>query len=362
MTRLRSMALGLLGLLAATSVIACGNSSSSGSSSTNQDGSGAKRYSAVLSNGFVGNDWRVAMQRAPEVLTKKPPLQDRVSSLKLFTTQNNDVGQQNAALQTAIQQKPDILLIDASSGTAQNGILQRACSAGITVVTFDVLATAPCAWKLSPDFSAIGRARGEWMAKTIGGEGTVFVDWGISGLPATEDQAKATMEVLDRYPRIKTYRYYGQVTPGGETSAFTQLYAAHPDVKGIVSQSYSAYAMRIMVRAGARPVPTAGWAFNISLQTCKQYRVPCVMIGNPAWMSAEALRLAIRIRDGEITGEPRLVPFPGPVFVSNDVPVDNTNLGPVSSLERAVLPGAPGGAMVPVSPPWASMTVAEALG
>ena len=363
MSKLRSMALCLLGLVAATSLVACGGSGSSGSSgSAGGKGAEKKTYSVVLSNGFVGNDWRVQMQHAPVVLTKKAPLKDSVSSMKVFTTQNNDVGQQNAALQTAIEEKPDILLIDASSATAQNGILQRACSAGITVVTFDVLATAPCAWKLSPDFRKIGAARAEWVARTIGGRGDVIVDWGISGLSATEDQGKAAMAVLAKYPGIKAYKYYSQVTPGGETSAVTQMVAAHPNIKGIVAQGYGAYALRAAVRAGTRPLPTAGWAYNISLETCQQYRAPCMFVSLPAWISAEALRLGIRVRDGEIKGSPRLINFATPVFVSNNVAFDASSLGPVSALDRAIDPNAPGGVFVPVSPPWARLSTAEAVG
>jgi ABC-type sugar transport system substrate-binding protein len=351
------MALCLLVLGGTMGLLACGDSSSGGASSGGDD-----KYSAVLSNGFVGNDWRVQMQRAAVALAEKPPLEERISSMKLFTTQNGDVAQQNAALQTAIQQKPDILLLVASSANAHNGAVERACAAGTTVVTFDVQATAPCAWKFGPDFYAVGRARGEWMAKTIGGEGEVFVDWGISGNPATEAQAKGAQDALDKFPKIETYKYYSQVTPGGETSGVTQLLAAHRDVKGIVAQAYGAYALKAVVRSGLKPIPIAGWAYNVSLQTCQQYDAPCLFVSNPAWISGEATRLAVKIRDKKLTGEPRFIRFTAPVFVSNDVPVNNTDLGPVSSIDKAIDPNAPGSVFVPITPSWANLTVAEAVG
>src|SRR2546428_9145326 len=53
------------------------------------------------------------------------------------------------------------LLVDASSPTALNASIQRACDAGVIVISFDQVVTADCAYKIDSDFSKASAWRSE---------------------------------------------------------------------------------------------------------------------------------------------------------------------------------------------------------
>ena len=70
---------------------------------------GSKPYKIVLSNNFVGNDWRQQMIRSAEVAVKKPPLAGEVE----LTVQNveNTTEAQIASLNNIIRDHPDAIVV-----------------------------------------------------------------------------------------------------------------------------------------------------------------------------------------------------------------------------------------------------------
>jgi ribose transport system substrate-binding protein len=104
----------------------------------------------------------------------KPPLAGRVE-LKVENVENTVQAQLNS-LNNIIRAKPNAILIDAGSDTALNPTIKKACDAGIVVVSFDQVVTEECAYALESDWDRIPAVLAEWMAKTLGGKGKVFVD------------------------------------------------------------------------------------------------------------------------------------------------------------------------------------------
>jgi ribose transport system substrate-binding protein len=317
-----------------------------GTSGTSSQGG---QLSAILLNPFIGNDWRPQMQKYAEKVVTKPPLNKRYSSIRIVTTQNNDPSLQAPALQSAILEKPDVIVMIAASQTATNGLIAQACARGILVVGFDTYPTAPCAWKLAPDWEAVGRSWADWLVRTVGGEGEIFVDRGVPGNAASILINKGVDSVLKRYPKIKAYTYLSKFSPGEETKAVSQLLAAHPNVKGLVT---SAYAAQDSLKKAGLHIPATGFTYPSSMDGCLKNNNPCYLVGVPPWISVEALRLAADIKAGKVTGKPRFVPFRVPLFFHRSTvkPV-TTNLGSSYVLAKE-FPNAPKGAFLPVSPPW----------
>ena len=133
-----------------------------------------KTYKIYLSNNFVGNDWRQQMLRIAETVVKKPPLLGRVD-LKIENVETTTQAQINS-LNNIIRTKPDAILVDAGSPTALNPTLEKACAAGILVISFDQVVTADCAYKVESDWNMLPAVQAEWIAEKIGGKGKVFVD------------------------------------------------------------------------------------------------------------------------------------------------------------------------------------------
>ena len=134
----------------------------SGGKTVKSGSSHARVYKFVLSNNFLGNDWRPQMERLAVLTAKQPPFRGRVS-LKVVNSQSTTEAQ-IADLNNIVASHPDVILVDAGSPTALNPTIARACAAGIKVISFDQIVTAKCAWKVGQDHSPGQRAIGQWMA------------------------------------------------------------------------------------------------------------------------------------------------------------------------------------------------------
>jgi ribose transport system substrate-binding protein len=299
------------------------------------------------------------MERSAELLAQMPPLKGRIASLRIVNTENS-ASAENAALNSAILTKPDLILFDAASAAASNQAIQAACAAGITVVSFDVLVTAPCAWKIGVPFYDEGHGFAEWMAKTIGGKGTIFMDLGTAGAKSSGDWNNGANAVFAKYPGIKVYTFYGNFSPGGEQSAVATLLTAHPNVDGILTQDYGAYSLYALAQAHHAMVPVTGYSYNESLLACLKYKVACLFHSSPTWVSGEAMRLGIDVLDGKVKGTPHFTALPAPWFRSNTVAFSQS-IGPVYTVKDSAQPSLAGGIMLPLSPAWATLKAADVM-
>lgn len=319
-----------------------------------------KAYSVILINNFMGNTWRPVMMRTAQLLGQQAPLKSRVSNIRLVVSDNN-AASENSAINSAILAKPDILLVDAANSTASNQQIAQACKAGITVVSFDVEVTAPCAWKIAVDFYHQGVGQAQYVVNAAHGKGTILLDLGMQGAQSVDDWLRGVKSVLAKYPNVKVKTYYGQFSPGGETSGVAGLIPSTPQIDGLITHDYGAYGLEALHRAGRKPVPTAGFSYNISLLTCVKYKVPCIFYSSPTWISGEALKLGIAIRDGKVTGKPHQIILKAPWFVSDHSIKFPAHGYPVLDVKKSALPKVNGGIMLPLSPPWAKLSTAAVL-
>src|ERR1700743_1738179 len=119
----------------------------------------------AFSNNYAGNSWRQAMLKSYAVVGKKAVADHVVAAADVFTTPDRAVPTQAAQVQNLILQGYDAIIINAASPTALNGAVKQACDAGITVVSFDGVVTAPCAYRVVIDYKALGAQEIEQMAK-----------------------------------------------------------------------------------------------------------------------------------------------------------------------------------------------------
>jgi ribose transport system substrate-binding protein len=349
----------LVALLVVAALAASGVASGA---KTEQRTPAAKQYSVILINNFMGNTWRPVMMQTAALLAQKPPLKSRIKSIRLVVSDNNATSE-NSAINAAILEKPDILLVDAANSTASNQEIQKACQAGITVVSFDVLVTAPCAWKIAVDFYKQGQGQAQFIANAIHGKGTILLDEGFQGVQSVNDWLNGAKSVLKKYPNIKTKTFYGQFSPGGETSGVAGLIPSTPEIDGLLTHDYGAYGLEALHKAGRKPVPTAGFSYNISLLTCLKYKTPCLDYSSPTWVSGEALRLGIDVLDGKMKGKsPKSEIILKAPWFTNDHSIKFPHGGfPVLDMKKEALPKVNGGIMLPLSPPWAKIPTNDVL-
>ncbi len=188
-----------------------------------------KPYTIYLSNNFVGNDWRQQMLRSADIAVKKPPLAGRVD-LKVEVVETTVQAQINS-LNNIIRNKPDAIVIDAGSGEALNPTIEKACKAGIVVIAFDQIVSAPCAYTMESDWGRAPRVEAEWLVKKLGGKGKILVDRGLAGAPISAQLQGGFEEVIKKYPGIEVVGYFnGDYALGPEQAGVASLLAAHPQI------------------------------------------------------------------------------------------------------------------------------------
>jgi ribose transport system substrate-binding protein len=323
-----------------------------------------KTYTIYLSNNFVGNDWRQQMERVAEVSVNKGPLAGRVN-LKIENVENTVQAQINS-LNNIIRAKPDAILIDAGSAEALNPTIKKACDAGIVVISFDQVVTEPCAYALESDWTRIPSVLAEWMAKQLGGKGKVFVDRGLAGAPISAQLENGYLEVLKKYPDIEVIgNYNGEYALGPEQAGVASLLAAHPVVDGILTQGYGSGAIKALQDAGRPIVPVTAFSYNGSAVACAETAgAKCILGSNPAYLSSEAIKLAVDILDGKPKPADRHILVNGD-FIATD-PI-TSELYPDAVFQKIEIgknafPDRPPGLTLPITPDWVEITAEEAAG
>jgi ribose transport system substrate-binding protein len=322
-----------------------------------------KTYKIYISNNFVGNDWRQQMLRIANVVVTKPPLAGRVD-LKVENVETTTQAQ-ITSLANIIRAKPDAILIDVGSPTALNPTIEKACAAGILVITFDQVATADCAYKLESDWNMLPAVQAEWIAEKIGGKGKVFVDRGLAGAPISEQLQSGFEKVLKKYPGIEIIGYFnGNYALGPEQEGVASLLAAHPQVDAILTQGYGSGALKALQDAGRPLVPIAGGAYNsASLAFAQTKGAEGILESNPAYLSAEALKLAVDILDGKKVDEKHQYIY-GPFLSTDPQP---SKLYPKVTMQKVEIgknafPDLAPGLSLPITPDWVDITAKEAAG
>src|SRR3954465_2256822 len=166
----------------------------------------------ALSNAYYGNTWRHQMVDAFEAAAKQAKADGKIADY-IILNGDGSVAQQNSQLAELILKKVDAIAVDAASETALNGVVEKACKAGIKIVSFDSVSSAPCNYQLNFDFTGYKKEQAEWVMKKIGGKGNGVVVRGVKGSAPDHDMFEAQDAVLKANPGVKVVAtVYGQAT------------------------------------------------------------------------------------------------------------------------------------------------------
>ncbi|MGN6583922.1 MAG: ABC transporter substrate-binding protein [Rhizobiaceae bacterium] len=193
----------------------------------------------ALSNAYYGNTWRHQMVQAFEAAAKKAKTDGKIADY-IILNGDGSVAQQNSQIAELILKHVDGLAIDAASETAVNGIIAKACKAGIKVVSFDSIASAPCNYQLNFDFTGYKAKEAEWVMKKLGGKGNIIQVRGVKGSAPDHDMYEAQQSVLKKYPNVKVVAtVYGQATASVAQSAIANVLPSLPHVDAVLGQGGS---------------------------------------------------------------------------------------------------------------------------
>jgi ribose transport system substrate-binding protein len=194
----------------------------------------AKPPFIALSNAYYGNNWRHQMVDTFRK-TADQAKKDGLISDYIVLNGDNSVSAQISQMIDLILRKPDVILLDAASLTALNGVVQKACAVGIVVVTFDSISSAPCATKIDWDFVNWQRPLTDGIARLMGGKGNVIIVRGVRGSAPDRLMYEQEIDTLKRYPNIKIVStVYGMATASVTQSAIGNVLPSLPPIAGVI--------------------------------------------------------------------------------------------------------------------------------
>jgi ribose transport system substrate-binding protein len=195
----------------------------------------------ALSNSYYGNIWRHQMVEAFEASAKQAKADGKIADYIVFNG-DGSVSQQNSQLAELILKGVDAIAVDAASETAENGIIQKACRAGIKVISFDSIASAPCNTQLNFDFSGYKTDEANAVMKLINAKGNIIVVRGVKGSAPDVTMYAAQLNVLKNNPNVKVVAtVYGQCTASIAQSAIANVLPSLPHVDAVLGQGGDDY-------------------------------------------------------------------------------------------------------------------------
>lgn len=188
----------------------------------------------ALSNAYFGNSWRHQMVGSFEEAAKAAKEQEQIADY-IIMNGDGSAAQQSSQIGELILKGVDVLLVDAASETAINGVIDKACKAGIKVISLDSIASAPCNYQLNFDFKGYKAAQAEAVFKMMGYKGNIIQVRGVKGSAPDNDMYNAQQSVIRKYPDIKVVAtVYGQCTASVAQSAIANVLPSLPHVDAVL--------------------------------------------------------------------------------------------------------------------------------
>ncbi len=190
----------------------------------------------ALSNSYYGNTWRHQMVEAFSAAAQQAKKEGKIADFVVLNG-DNSVNQQMSQMADLILKHVDAIAIDAASETALNGVVQKACRAGIKVIAFDSILSAPCAYTLNFDFFNYQAEATEWILNKIHDKGNVVIVRGVKGSAPDHDMYEGQLSVLKKHPQVKVVAtVYGMATTSVAQSAVANVLPSLPHVDAALDQ------------------------------------------------------------------------------------------------------------------------------
>lgn len=245
----------------------------------------------------LSNPFFVSMQHGVEAKAKE------IGATLSTQDGRQDLGTQNEQIDAFIQQRIDVLLLNAVDSKGIASAVVRAKAAGITVVAVDVAAEGASATITSNNVQA-GTQACEYLATQIAKKGNILL---VNGTPisSVQDRVRGCKQVLAKYPAIKIVgEQSGDNNRSKALTLATDMLTANPNVVGIfgINDPTALGATLAAEQAGKRGLVIVG--VDGSPEAVKELKKPGTMFkGTPAQdpnlLGVTGLDMAMKLRKGE---------------------------------------------------------------
>lgn len=259
-----------------------------------------------ISTGFNGSSWRNLVTTGLEQVGEEYVNDGKIADYQIVHNANGgDVTEQANIIRDFISSGVDIILLNANSPDALNGVLQEAKEEGIQVVAFDSTVTAEGIMNVNLD-------QYNWMVKNVEyicsklQKGNVVEIYGLDGHPANNSRMRATDDVLKKYPDINVVAS----TSGGwdqlkAKEVALQIIGSGQKIDGVITQDSMGYGvLSAFLDSGKLPKIMFGDPGTAFFKEWKKLRdkgadfEACTQ-PNPPGIGGTAFRMSLRLYNGK---------------------------------------------------------------
>jgi ribose transport system substrate-binding protein len=209
----------------------------------------------AITDGFSGNSWHATAIEALTATGDGAVADGIIADYKILIA-NNDPNEQSAQIQNLTLEGYDAIVIDAASETASNGAIKEACDAGIIVVTYDSIASEPCATKVTFDFHSYGSIQTQFVSDLLGGTGNILEIRGAAGSAADATISSGVNDTLAANASLsKVGEVYGNWTEAIAQKEVASILPSLPEVNAVLTQGGDGYGAYQAFAAAGREIP-----------------------------------------------------------------------------------------------------------
>jgi ribose transport system substrate-binding protein len=212
-----------------------------------------------LSMSYIGNDWQPEAKNMITALAQVPPYNSQVDLH--VTVAGTSVERQIAQINEAVQAGAKGILVYPISPTALNATIQRACQAGVKVMTYDSIVTAPCAYGVTIHQHYAGQVTAQWLAEKLHGHGNIVEITGVAGTSVDLYRTEAAEKEFAKYPGIHIIaKAPGDWAQAPAKTAMSNILVSHPasEINGIWAQVGCYSITQLYTERNLPIVPCAG--------------------------------------------------------------------------------------------------------
>jgi ABC-type sugar transport system substrate-binding protein len=222
----------------------------------------------------------------------------------IFTPNDGDANKEISAMEDAISQKPDAIVLDPLGSAALVAPTTRAMTAGIPVILCaNGIQSDNFVTRVDIDLYQAGYQAADGLAKSLDGKGNVVLFSGIAGVDAAETWKKAAEDALKQYPGMKIVgSEYAQWSVATSKEKMAALMSANPQIDGVwAGGGEMALGAALAFEDAGKPQPKYGFAnvLNGFLRLAKEKSLVFTGVPDPPSMSKMCLDTAVDVLQGK---------------------------------------------------------------
>ncbi len=222
----------------------------------------------------------------------------------IFTPNDGDANKEISAMEDAISQKPDAIVLDPLGSAALVAPTTRAMAAGIPVILCaNGIESDNFVTRVDIDLYQAGYQAADGLAKSLGGKGNVVLFSGIAGVDAAETWKKAAEDAIKLNPNMKIVASeYAQWSVATSKEKMAAIMAANPQIDGVwAGGGEMALGAALAFQDAGKPQPKYGFAnvLNGFLRLAKENNLVFTGVPDPPSMSKLCLDTAVEVLQGK---------------------------------------------------------------